>query len=234
MTTAIAQRAPKSNLVFPIILGIVLVPLSQVAVAYLGGRWGSLIGWAVGTPICYFLIGGMAAFITVSGLVPAQARGRGAWVGFIAGISGACSAGLIVAAVAVWSIAIPPQSASLLHPQASLMPRLSYIATWAPIFPPVVIIILLLPFFLGVSVLGIGLAPLGGMLGGYLRARVSPHRRALPEQAGDQVVAPSWRGILVIIGVALFMAIIVVVVILAINILAVAPNNAGAFPATIG
>jgi hypothetical protein len=47
-------------------------------------------------------------------------------------------------------------------------------------------------------------------------------------------VAPSWRGILVIIGVALFMAIIVVAVILAINILAVAPNNAGAFPATIG
>jgi hypothetical protein len=75
MLTSPAQRASKSSLVVPIILGIVLVPLSQVAVAYLGGRWGSLIGWAVGTPICYFLIGGMAAFITVSGLVPAQARG---------------------------------------------------------------------------------------------------------------------------------------------------------------
>src|SRR5690242_11945354 len=105
MTTAIAQRAPKSNLVVPIILGILIIPPSQLGVAYLGGRWGSLIGWVVGTPICYFLIGGLGAFTTVSGLVPAQARSRGAWVGFVAGISGACSAVLIAAAFAVWYIA---------------------------------------------------------------------------------------------------------------------------------
>ena len=209
MTTAIAQRAPRSNLVVPIVLGIVLVPLSQLGVAFLGGRWGSLLGWVVGTPICYFLIGGLGAFTTVRGLVPARAGNRGAWVGFVAGISGACSAGLIVAAVAVWSIAISPQSASLLHPQGSLMPRSSYIATWAPIFPPIVIVIFLLPFFLGVNLFGIGLAPLGGMLGGYLRARVSPQSATLPEQPAEQAVARSRRRILVIAIIAVLLAIFI-------------------------
>ena len=132
MLTSPAQRAPKSNLVVPIILGVILVPLSQLGVAYLGGRGGSLMGWLVGTPICYFLIGGMAAFTTVSGLVPAQARGRGAWVGFTAGISGACSAVLIVGAIVIWNFAASPQSAFLLHPQAGVMPRALYFGMTMP------------------------------------------------------------------------------------------------------
>jgi len=116
MTTATARRIPKSQIIIPIVLGIILVPLAQLAVAYLGGRGASLMPWLVGTPICYFLIGGLAAFITVSGLVPAQALSRGAWVGFVAGISGACAAGLIVAAVTVWDLVASPHSASPLHP----------------------------------------------------------------------------------------------------------------------
>src|SRR6185312_11295753 len=98
MLTPPAQR-PRSNLVVTIILGIILVPVSQIAVAFLGARMASLLPWLVGTPICYFLIGGLGAFATVSGLVPAQARKRGARVGLTAGISGACSSVLIVAAI---------------------------------------------------------------------------------------------------------------------------------------
>jgi len=234
MTTAAAQSAPKSNMVVPIILGIVLIPLTQLGVDYLGNRWGSLIGLLVGAPACYFLIGGLAAFTTVSGLVPAQARGRGAWVGFIAGISGACSAVLIAVAFAVWYVAAPTQPTSLLHPQGNLMPRSSYVATWAPMFPPIVIIFFLLPLFLGVNLFGIGLAPLGGMLGGYLRARVGPYRAVLPEQTGDQALAHSGRWILVGIIGAVLLAVIVVAILLAINIIALAPHTTGAFPATTG
>ncbi len=233
MLTSPAQRAPKSSLVVPIILGIVLVPLSQIGMVFIDGH-GTLLPWLVGTLACYFLIGGLGAFATVSGLVPAQASSRGVWVGFVTGISGACSAVLIVGAIAVGYIIAPTQPTSLSHPQIGVMPRISYGAMMGPVFPPIVAVLILLPVFLGANLFGIGLAPLGGMLGGYLRARVSPHRIALPEQADDQVVAPSGRGILVIIGVALLMAIIVAAGILMFNIIALAPHNTGAFPATIG
>jgi hypothetical protein len=214
MLTSPAQRAPKSNLVVPIILGVILVPLSQLGVAYLGGRGGSLMGWLVGTPICYFLIGGMAAFTTVSGLVPAQARGRGAWVGFTAGISGACSAVLIVAAFVIWNFAASPQSAFLLHPQAGVMPRALYFGMTMPGSPRVwlaLALIFFVPIFLGVNLLGIGLAPLGGMLGGYLRTRVSAQSATPLGQPGEQAVAQSQRRILVIAIVAILLAVTVTI-----------------------
>jgi hypothetical protein len=229
MTTAIAQRTPKSNLVVPIILGIVLVPLSQVAVAYLGARGASLLPWLVGTPVCYFLIGGLGAFTTVSGLVPSRARSKGAWVGFIAGISGACSALLIVAAFIIWNFAISPQAASLFHPQAGVMPRALYFGMTMPGSPRVwlaLALIFFVPIFLGVNLFGIGLAPLGGMLGGYLRARVSTQSATQLEQTCDQALAQSGRGILAIIIVAVLLAIMVI----AAGLL----YAAGAFPAITG
>jgi hypothetical protein len=235
MTTAAAQRSPRSNLVVPIVLGIVLIPLTQIGADYFGGRWGSLIGWVIGPPPCYFMVGGLGAFTTVSGLVPAQARGRGAWVGFVTGISGACSAVLIAAALAVWYLATPTQPASLSHPQMSAIPRISYAAMMGPVFPPIIVFLfVLLPLFLGANLFGIGLAPLGGMLGGYLRARVSPHRAVLPEQPGDQALAHSGKWILVVIIGAVLLAVIVVALLLAINIIALAPHTTGAFPATTG
>ncbi|HEX5439792.1 MAG TPA: hypothetical protein VFW76_02835 [Ktedonobacterales bacterium] len=76
-------------------------------------------------------------------------------------------------------------------------------------FPLIAIIVILLPFFLGVNVLGIGLAPLGGMLGGYLRARISPPSATLLVQTDEQEVARSGRGILVITIVAILLAILI-------------------------
>ena len=162
MSTSPAQRAPTSSLVVPIILGIILVPLSQIGVAYLGGRGASLLSWLVGTPICYFLIGGLGAFATVSGLVPAQARSRGARVGLTAGISGACSSVLILAAIVIWNIVSPPQTASLLHPQAGVTPRLLYFGMTIPAssqFWLVLVLIVFVPIFLGANLLGVGGAP---------------------------------------------------------------------------
>ncbi|HEY1390937.1 MAG TPA: hypothetical protein VGF38_20545 [Ktedonobacterales bacterium] len=211
MLTTVAQRAPRSSLVVPIVLGIILVPLTQIGVAFLGAPGGTFLGWVVGTPVCYFLIGGLGAFTTVSGLVPVRARSRGAWVGFVAGISGACSAGLIVAAVAVWALAASPQSASLLHPQVGGAPHVFYtVSSGSSLrFSLVEIIVILLPFFLGVNLLGVGMAPLGGMLGGYLKARISPRSATLPEQTDERAVAQPRRGILVITIIAILLAILI-------------------------
>ncbi|HEU4784508.1 MAG TPA: hypothetical protein VFS83_14300 [Ktedonobacterales bacterium] len=229
MLTSPAQHTRKSSLVVPIILGVTLVPLSQIGMAFLGANGASLLPWLVGTPICYFLIGGVGAFTTVSGLVPSQARGRGAWVGLIVGISGACTAGLIVAAFVIWNFAIPPQSALLLHPHAGVMPRALYFGMTMPGSPRVwlaLALIFFVPIFLGVNLLGIGLAPLGGLLGGYLRARVSPPSATLPEQPDEQAMARSGRRTLVITIIAVLLAIIV----MAVGIF----YAVGAFPATTG
>ena len=224
MLTPPAQR-PRSNLVVTIVLGIILVPVSQIAVAFLGARMASLLPWLVGTPICYFLIGGLGAFATVSGLVPAQARKRGARVGLTAGISGACSSVLILAAIVVGNIVSPLQTGSLFHPQAGVMPRALYFGMTMPGSPRVwlaLALIFFVPIFLGVNLLGLGLAPLGGMLGGYLRARVSAQSATLPEQPGEQGSARSGRGILVII-----IAVLLAILIMAAGLLFVT----GAFPA---
>lgn len=212
MLTSPAQRAPKSNLIVPIILGVVLVPLSQYAVAILSSSGASLLPWLVGTPICYFLIGGLGAFATVSGLVPAQARKRGARVGLTAGISGICSSVLILAAIVIWNFVSPPQPASLLHPQPGVTPRLLYFGMTVPgsdQFWLVLILIFFAPIFLGANLLGAGLAPLGGLLGGYLKARISPPSATQLEQSGGQEVARSRRGILVITVIAVLLAVIV-------------------------
>ncbi|HKW20200.1 MAG TPA: hypothetical protein VJO13_02405 [Ktedonobacterales bacterium] len=235
MTTAAARPISKSQIIIPITLGIIPVPLAQIALWSLGGSEGVTLIWLAGTPLAYFLIGGVTAFTTVSGLIPAQARARGAWVGFIAGISGACSAVVVAVAFAVWYISAPTQPTSLAHPQSSAMARISYAAMMGPVFPPIIVFLfVLLPLFLGANLFGIGLAPLGGMLGGYLRARVSPHQAALLEQTGDQALAHSGRWILVVIIGAVLLAVIVVAILLAINIIALAPHTAGAFPATTG
>jgi len=83
-------------------------------------------------------------------------------------------------------------------------------------------LIFFVPIFLGVNLLGLGLAPLGGMLGGYLRARVSAQSATLPEQPGEQGSARSGRGILVII-----IAVLLAILIMAAGLLFVT----GAFPA---
>jgi len=91
------------------------------------------------------------------------------------------------------------------------MPHVFYTMSSGPSFkiPLVVVVILLLPFFLGVNLLGVGLAPLGGMLGGYVKARISPQRATLPEQTGEQLSARSGSGILVMAIIAILLAVIV-------------------------
>src|SRR5690348_2477419 len=171
MTTALARRIPKSQIIVPIVLGIILVPLAQIALWYLSVHGGSTIIW-IGTPLAYYLIGWIGAFATVRGLVPDQARKRGALVGLITGIAGACSAGLLIA-VPVVRMFILTQAHLYTHVNA--IPRLPVITSVAP--PPIpaqLIVAVLLFFFVGINLAGVAAAPLGGMHGGYLRTWFSP------------------------------------------------------------
>lgn len=183
MTTAAARRISKSQIIVPIVLGIILVPLAQVALWYLSAHGGSTIIW-IGTPLAFYLIGGIGAFATARDLVPAQARKRGALVGLITGIAGACSAGLLIA-VPVVRMFILTQAHLYTHVNA--IPRLPVIMSVAP--PPIpgqLIVAVLLIFFVGINLAGIAAAPIGGMHGGYLRTWFSPSGTTSPEQTDDQ------------------------------------------------
>jgi hypothetical protein len=151
-----------------------LVPLTQFGLGYLSARAPSPAPWLAGTPLAYFLIAGMGAFCATRGLSPVQARRRGSVIGVSVGAGGALVAILIVVGFVAWLVSNPP------HPQSSVsapphsMPALviTGIATWSPAIPLIVLVIFFMPFFLATNVFGVGLATLGGVLGGALRGRV--------------------------------------------------------------
>jgi hypothetical protein len=179
MATATTRRIPTSQILVPIVLGIILVPLAQIALWYLSRRWGSTI-IIVGTPLAYYLIGWVGAFATVRDLVPAQARKRGALVGLITGIVGACSAGLMIAVPVVRNFILAQAD---LHTNVNTIPRLPVITSVAP--PPIpaqLIVAVLLFFFVGINLAGIAAAPIGGMHGGNVRTWSSPRGTTSPEQ----------------------------------------------------
>ena len=91
------------------------------------------------------------------------------------------------------------------------MSRLSYIAMVGPPLPPIVGIIVLLPYFVGVNLLGFGLAPLGGMHGGYLRARFSRRGVIPPGQDGEQGMTQTSRGIVVVSIIAALFTVLMVI-----------------------
>ncbi|MGE5333394.1 MAG: hypothetical protein ACM3N4_01720 [Nitrososphaerota archaeon] len=201
MSTFDARSASQSRLTVPVVLGIILVPPVQLVLGYFGGHGGSVLLWVVGTPIAYFVIGALGAFATVSDPNPAEARRRGSFVGLMTGIAGACSSAAILAAIAAWNILAPSQPQSSLHLYAgytSGMPRLFSFAMTMPGSPHawlVLILIFFVPLFLGVNLLGSGLAPLGGMLGGYLRARFAQRGQLAQEQPDEQRPLRSGRGV---------------------------------------
>src|SRR5690242_11914823 len=183
MTTAAARRISRSQIIVPIVLGIILVPLAQFALWSLSVRGGSTLIW-FGTPLAYYLIGWVGAFATVRGLVPAQARKRGAFVGLITGIAGACSTGLLITVPVVRMFVLRQAH---LYTHGNTIPRLHVIASVAP--PPIpaqLIVAVLLVFFVGINLAGIATAPIGGMHGGHLRTWFSPSGTTSPEQTDDQ------------------------------------------------
>ena len=200
MSIATVPRHHRSTFVL-VALCIVLLPLTQAGLGYLSGRGQSPWYWLVGTPICYLLISGLAAFCAAGGLVPVQARRRGSLIGIIAGIVGAVITTLIVALIIIWFLhgfqAHPPPASRLPGPGLALF----LVFFW------------FVPLFLGLNLLGIALAPLGGMFGGYLRAHLKQEgqpaqewpveqMRARPRRVGVLVLAISAVLLTILMGVA--------------------------------
>jgi hypothetical protein len=207
MSAPVASRHPRTTFVLSVALCIVLLPLTQAGLGYLSQRGQSPWYWLVGTPICYFLISGLGAFCTAGGIALARARRRGSLIGTIAGIGGAVMAALIAAIIIIWSLndarAHPTPGA---HLPGSL--ALFIIFFW------------FVPIFLGLNLLGIALAPLGGMLGGYLRAHLQQVDRYAQEGSGEQKWVRAW---VVVVIIAVLMAILMGVAFIVLVL--------GAFPA---
>lgn len=211
MSTLVAPRRPRSTFVLSVALCIVLLPLTQAGLGYLSGRGSSAWYWLAGTPLCYLLICGLGSFCAAGGLVPVRARRRGSLIGTIAGIGGAVMAALIVALLIIWFL-----NDAQAHPSTeSRLPgrglALFILFFW------------FVPLFLGLNLLGIALAALGGMLGGYLRAHLKQEGQSAQEWPGGLERARPW-GVVVL-------AVVIIAVLLAILMgVAFIVLTLGAFP----
>ena len=174
MSTPVEPSRQRRTLVLSVAPWIVLLPLAQAGLGYLSVRSSSPWSWLVGTPLCYLLIGVLAAFCASGGLAPGQARTRGACISLIAGIGGAVLAALIVALLLIRVL----HAAQVHPPSASRLPGPG-LALFALFF-------WFVPFFLLLNLLGIALAPLGGLLGGSLRSQVKQEDQAAQEWSGEQ------------------------------------------------
>ena len=211
MFTPAAPRHPRRTFVLSVVLCIVLLPLTQAGLGYLSARGQSPWYWLVGTPMCYLLVSGLGAFCAVGGLVPVRARRRGSLIGIIAGIGGAVLAALIVALLIIWFLheaQAHPSSASRLPGRGLALFVLFF---W------------FVPLFLGLNLLGIALAALGGMLGGYLRAHLKQEGQSAQEWPGEQERARPWGvGVLTVVMIAVLLAILLGVAFIVLTL--------GAFP----
>lgn len=211
MSTPVGTRRSRRIFVLTVALCIVLLPLTQAALGYLSTLDQSPWYWLASTPMCYFLISGLGAFCATGGLVSMQARRKGSLIGIIAGIGGAVLATLIVVVMIIWflnDIKVHPPSGSRL-PGSGL--ALFILFFW------------FVPLFLGFNLLGIALAPLGGMCGGYLRVHLKQGGQSALEWAGKRERARPWgAGVLAVVIIAVLLAILMGVAFIVLTL--------GAFP----
>jgi hypothetical protein len=195
----VGPRSSRRMIVLSIAVCIVLIPLTQAALGYLSGLGQVPWYWLAGTPLCYLLICGLGAFCAVGGLAPLQARGRGSLIGIIAGAGGAVLSALIVAVLITRFLndfkAHPPTGSRLPGPGLAL----------------VILFFWFVPLFLGLNLLGIALAALGGMLGGYLRGHFRPEGESAQEWSVEEVrVRPRRGGVVAAVIIAVLLAMLMV------------------------
>ena len=210
MSTPVAPRRRRSTFVLSVALSIVLLPLTQAGLGYLSERSQSPWYWLVGTPMCYLLISGLGAFCATGGLVPVRARRRGSLIGIIAGIGGAVMAALIVTLIIIWFLhdarAHPAPASRLPGPGLALF----------------ILFFWFVPVFLGLNLLGIALAPLGGMFGGYLRSHLKQEGQSVQEWPVGQERARPLRAVVLTVIIAVLLAILMGVAFIVLTL--------GAFP----
>ncbi len=174
---------------------IVLLPLTQAGLGYLSVRSSSPWYWLVGTPLCSLLIFVLTAFCATGGLAPPQARRRGVSISLIASIGGAVLDALIAALLIVL----------LLHDAQTHSPSVSHLP--GPGLALLALFFWFVPLFLMLNLLGIALAPLGGLLGGHLRSQIKQKSQSAQEWTGEQERARPWSvGMFAVIIIAMLLA----------------------------
>lgn len=197
MPMPVATAHQRLTFILAVASCIVLLPLTQASLGYLSARVPSPWYWLIGTPLCYLLISALAAFCASGSLMRRQARRRGSLIGTIGGLGGAALAALITALFIAWSL-----HTAQAHPTpGSRFPGGPGLALFALFF-------ILVPLFLVLNLLGIALAPLGGMLGGYLRVHLFRASWSEQEWAAEQVRAKPWGVVLVVVIIAGLLAIL--------------------------
>jgi hypothetical protein len=192
-----------------ILLCLVVLPLAQAALGYCAQRTSWPWVWLAGTPIAYLLIGGLGAFGAAGGLATAPARERGALLGSIGGVGGAAVAALVTAAIILRALHTP-------------QPPLSHLGPSGPAFLGLLVLFVFVPAFVGVNLLGITLATLGGLLGGTLRAIMRRRAGARPTR---EFPAPPERARLWIVAMVIALTLSILAGIAALVL------SSGAFPA---
>jgi hypothetical protein len=136
-----------------------LLLLIQAGLGYLSVRASSPWYWLAGTPLAFLLSAALGAFYALAG--GRQARQRGARIGLLIGLGGAGAAALVGGLLALWALTSP------YPPATTTSDRLGRALL------PFVLFFLLIPGFVVLNLLSVLLATLGGMAGGYVRARFS-------------------------------------------------------------
>ncbi len=176
-----ASPSSRRTFALSLVLCVVLIPLLQVGLGYISIERMLPLPWFFGTPIVHLLIGGLGAFCATGGFPASPARGRGARLAVIGSLLGTFVAALIVAGyVILWAHDLQAQPPPA-HP--------SRIST-SPALGIFIIAFFFGPWFLMANLLGGGLAALGGILGGTLRAAISPedtHAEELPGKGTSSI-----------------------------------------------
>lgn len=172
------KPSKKSAIAMTILFAVLLVG-TQFGIGLLAIRASSLYPWMIGTPIAYFVIAGLHAFITTRNAEGASER-RGCLSGLAMGGTSALIATLIVALVGVlFVVNIRTQPA-----QPSRLPGPG-LAVFAYIF-------IFIPFFLLVNLGGLLLAMFGGMPGSLLKKqRIITKQKEMERNSAIELTATS-------------------------------------------
>jgi len=167
------------------LLVVVLVPIVQVGLGYLSGSTSSPWFWLVGTPVAYLLLGGLAAFSAVGGLPAPLARSRGIRTAAVGGLLAGLFAALLTAALVFLAI----------HGAQTRPAQPSRVPDGLGIF---VLIFFFVPAALMVNLFGVALSPLGGLLGGSLRASISHVDQTAQQPSGSRESSAVWFAMIVL------------------------------------
>jgi hypothetical protein len=156
--------------------------------------------WTVGMAFSYFLAGWLSALYTTRGHSPRRARSKGALVGAIEGIGSVVLATLLLGGVLFWFIQrmqAQVEAACGAHPG-------HYCGLGFGLTVLIFLIKIVRPFLIA-NLLGIVLTPLGGVLGGYQRARTPQGEPPTPEEPGGKIWS---RGAVAVFIIATLLAVL--------------------------